>query len=36
MSSWVFNIYMDGVMEVKKGMGKRGVRFQAEGRVVIT
>ena len=28
MSLWVFNVYMDAVMEFK--MGRRGVRFQEE------
>ena len=33
MSPLLFNIYMDAVMkEVKMGMGRRGVRFQEEGR----
>ena len=33
MSPWLFNIYMDGVMkEVKMEMGRRGVRFQEDGR----
>ena len=33
MSPWFFNLYMDTVMkEVKMGMGRRGVRFQKEGR----
>ena len=33
MSPWLFNVYMDAVMkEVKMGMGRRGVRFQDEGR----
>ena len=33
MSPWFCNIYMDAVMkEVKIGMGRRGVRFQEEGR----
>ena len=33
MSSWVFNVYMDTVMkELKMGIGRRGVRFQEEGR----
>ena len=32
-SPWLFNVYMDAVMkEVKMGMGRRGVRFQEEGR----
>ena len=32
-SPWLFNVYMNAVMkEVKMGMGKRGVRFQEEGR----
>ena len=30
---WLFNVYMDVVMkEEKMGMGKRGARFQEEGR----
>ena len=24
---WLFNVYMDAVMEVKMGMGRRGVRY---------
>ena len=33
MSPWVFNVYMNAVMKVLKiGMGKRGMRFQDEGR----
>ena len=33
MSPRVFNLYMDAVMkEVKMGMGRRGARFQEEGR----
>ena len=33
MSLWFFNVYMDAVMkEVNMGMGKRGMRFQEEGR----
>ena len=33
MSPWLFNLYMDAVMKkVKRGMGRRGVRFQEEGR----
>ena len=33
MSPWLFNVYMDVEMkEVKMGMGRRGVRFQEEGR----
>ena len=27
MSPWLFNVYMDAMMEVKIGMGKTGVRF---------
>ena len=34
MSGWLFNVYIDAVMEVKMGMGRRGVRFQ-ERRVEI-
>ena len=33
MSPWIFNVYTDVVIkEVKMGMGRRGVRFQEEGR----
>ena len=33
MSPWLYNVYMNTVMkEVKVGIGKRGVRFQEEGR----
>ena len=32
MSPWLFNVYMDGVMEVKMGMGRRGVSFMEDGR----
>ena len=33
MFSWLFNVYMDAVIkEVKMGMGRRGVKFQEEGR----
>ena len=33
MSPWLFNVYMDAVMkEVKKGIGRREVRFMEEGR----
>ena len=33
MSPWPFNVYMKTVMkEFKMGMGRRGVRFQEEGR----
>ena len=32
MSPWLFNAYMEAAMEVKMGMGRRGVRFQEEGR----
>ena len=33
MSPWLFNVYMDAVMkDVKMGMGRRGVKFQEEGR----
>ncbi len=33
MSSWLFNIYMDGVMREMKGkVGEVGVRMYAEGR----
>ena len=33
MSPWLFNVYMDAVMKVVKiEMGRRGVRFQEEGR----
>ena len=33
MSLWLFNVYMKPLMKkVKMGMGRRGVRFQEEGR----
>ena len=33
VSPWIFNVYIDVVMkELKIGMGRRGVRFQEEGR----
>ena len=32
MSPWLFNVYRDAVMKVKMGMGRRGGRFQEEGR----
>ena len=32
ISSWFFNVYMGAVMELKIGMGRRGMRFQEEGR----
>ena len=32
MSPWMFNVYMDGVMEVKIGMGRRRVSFLEDGR----
>ena len=33
MSSWLLNVYMDGVMkEVKMGMGGRRVSFLEDGR----
>ena len=33
MFSWLFNVYMDAVMmEVKIGMGRKGVRFEEEGK----
>ena len=33
MFLWLFNLYMDGVMEeVKMGMGRRGVRLLEDGR----
>ena len=33
MSPWLFNVYMDAVIkEVEMGMGRRGVKFQEEGR----
>ena len=36
MSPWHFNVYMDTVMKkLKMGMGRRGMRFQEEGRVEI-
>ena len=31
MSSWLFNVYKDGVMK-EVGMGRRGVRFLEDGR----
>ena len=32
MSPWLFNEYMDGVIEVvEMGMGWRGVKFQEDG-----
>ena len=32
MSSWLFNVYMDGVIkEMKMGMGRRGVTFLDDG-----
>ena len=31
-SHWLLNLYMDAVMEVKMGMGRRGVRFQNDRR----
>ena len=32
ISSWLLNVYKNGVMkEVKMGMGRRGVRFQEDG-----
>ena len=34
MSPWLFNVYMDAVMEeVKIGMRKRAVRFLEDGRL---
>ena len=30
--TWFFNVYMDSVMVVNIGMGKRGVRFQEGGK----
>ena len=36
MSPWLFNVYMDGMMEeVKMGKGRRGVRFLENARVKI-
>ena len=32
MSPWLFNVYMDAVMELKIWMGRKGVRFKEEGR----
>ena len=33
MSTWLFNVCMEAVInEVKIGIGRRGVRFQEEGR----
>ena len=32
MSPWLFNVYMNEVMKVKMGRGKRGVRFLGDGR----
>ena len=32
ISPWFFNVYIDAVMKVKMGMGRRGLRFQEEGR----
>ena len=33
MFSWLFNVYMDGVMkEVKMGLGRRGVSSMEDGR----
>ena len=33
MSPWLFIVYTDATMkELKMGMGRRGVRFQEEGR----
>ena len=33
MSPWLFNVYMGGVMkEVKRGMGRRGLRFLEDER----
>ena len=32
ISPWLFNIYMDGVMELKMGMRRRGVSFLEHGR----
>ena len=36
MSSWLCNEYMDGVMEVKMGMGRKGMKFLDGERVEIT
>ena len=33
ITSWLFSVYMDAMMkELKMGIGRRGVRFQEEGR----
>ena len=33
ISPWLFNVYIDAVMKkVKIGMGRKGVRYQEEGR----
>ena len=32
MPPWLFSVYIDAMMEMKLGMGGRGVRFQEEGR----
>ena len=32
MSPRLFNVYMDAMMKVKMGMGRRGVRFLEDGR----
>ena len=33
MSSWLFNVYIDAVMEVKMGMERMGARFLDERRL---
>ena len=35
MSPWLLNVYIDSVMEVKMGMGKRSERFLEDGRAEI-
>ena len=33
VSPWLFNLYMDaGMKEEKMGLGRKGVKFQEEGR----
>ena len=32
MSPWLFNVYIDAMMEVKMGMGRTGVRFLEDRR----
>ena len=31
MSPWLFDVYMDGAMKLKMGIGGRGVRFREDG-----